>query len=141
MLRISITIFTSFLLSYGHIAQAAQSFGSIAYSGSSHQTAAAQSWNSTEEAQRSALYQCNANTPNKDCFIAVSFQDSCAALAVDYNGNWGAWWMPPSQPGGHGVDAALSYAKRRALQACREYAGPSATCRVIAEKCAVAFNL
>lgn len=130
-----------FFVSAGQVF-ADNSYGAIAYSGSSYVSATAQSWNSLEEAKRIALYNCNQQTPAQDCFVPVEFQNACGALAIDYHGNWGGWWQTPSQAGGHGMNIALGQAKQRALHACQQYAGAYAGhCRIIAEKCAVAFNL
>jgi hypothetical protein len=129
------------LVSGASQAQVDNSYGAIAYSGSSHVSTTAQSWNTLEEAKRNALYNCNAQTPAKDCFIPVEFQNACGALAVDYRGDWGGWWQNPSQGGGNGAALALSVAKRQALQACRQYAGAyAAECRIVSEKCAIVFN-
>jgi hypothetical protein len=118
------------------------SFGAIAYSVASGRSATAHSWTSTDEARQLALADCNRDAPAKDCFIAVYFQNACGAVAADFHGNWGAWWKGQSQPGGYGLSAALEATRSRAVQECRRHAGAhAAECRVVADRCAVAFNL
>nr|AIA11413.1 protein of unknown function (DUF4189) [uncultured bacterium] len=140
--QIHLTLLLSFsglALGSGQL-MADNSYGAIAYSGTSHISTTAQSWNSLQEAKNTALYNCNRDTPAKACYVPVEFQNACGALAIDYSGTWGGWWQSPSQAGGNGVNLALSHAKQKAIQACKQYAGPQAQCRVVAERCAVVFN-
>jgi len=94
------------------------SYGAIAYSSDKGDYGYSERYGSRAQAEREAMKQCGKD----DCEVAVWFYNSCGALAVDDDGNWG---------GGDGDDAGR--AQRDAVASCAEEGGK--TCKVIFTHC------
>jgi hypothetical protein len=108
---------TTHALDYGSIA------GSIAYSPSTQVVAAALA-GSGESAAVAAVQQCQVQGGADDCWPLDWFYRAVGAFARGSNGAYGS-----GQGWGDTVGVATDFAKKAAIQTCRDYGGQN--CRVI----------
>lgn len=71
-------------------AQAANYYGSIAFSPATGATGFATKRSTWAKAQGWAMYYCRGEA--NDCRIAVNFVNACGAVARGENGGWGSDW-------------------------------------------------
>jgi hypothetical protein len=115
------------------IADAASSYGAIAYSASTGEYGSAVAWN-RKAAELGALFECQRRSAARDCEVKVWFRDAWGSLAVASNGAYGTGWgYNQSNP-----QSGRYIAERYALQVCRNYGGVG--CRVIFSRPAIGYG-
>jgi hypothetical protein len=99
-------------------------FGAIGYSPSTRVTTGATGL-SRQEAERSAIYNCQQQSQAKDCSVPLWFKNAWGAIAGGSNGAYGTGWGYDTNHPGKGRSIAARYA----IQTCQNYGGVN--CRVI----------
>ncbi len=115
-------------------AEAADAFGAISYSPSTHVYESAVTW-SRAAAEREALYNCQKNSGAGDCRTLIWFENAWGALAVGSNGTYGTGWGYDHK----NVENGRYIAGRYAVQTCRKYGGVN--CRVVFARPAIAQTI
>jgi hypothetical protein len=103
-----LAIAASVLIAISATAEAANIYGSIAYSPSTDIDGYSYNYPNNGAAQQRALKYCRAQAA--DCKVVVNFHNACGALAVGDGTGWGAAWV-----------AGRRAAENKALANCGAY--------------------